>query len=64
MTDETFGEYMGEQVSRIRDFKRRLEEKRGESLSLEEAARAWVRRYAETFRRDYREDSEDGADPE
>lgn len=53
MSEESFVEYMGEQIERIREFKAELKEERGESLTLEEAARAWVKKYADAFREDF-----------
>lgn len=61
MTDEAFGDYMGEQISRILEFKERLEKEKGRSISLDEAARHWVRQYAERFREYYSEQSTEGS---
>ncbi|MFB6345829.1 MAG: hypothetical protein ABEK50_08675 [bacterium] len=55
MSEITFDDFMGRQIERIEQYKQRLEKERGESLTLDEAARNWVRQQAESFRENYTE---------
>jgi hypothetical protein len=51
---------MGKQIEQIRDFKRELEESEGCEFSLEEAARRWIKKYAQRFRDEFGEDVKTG----
>lgn len=53
MSVSNFETFMEDQIDRVKSFRRKLEEERGHKVSLEEAARAWIRRHAEEFRRLY-----------
>jgi len=57
VSNASFETFMEEQILRIKTFRRRLEEERGRDVGLEEAARAWIQRHAEKFRRLYEEKS-------
>ncbi|MFB6355960.1 MAG: hypothetical protein ABEJ65_05540 [bacterium] len=55
MTPENFKQFMSEQVEEIREFRSQLEEERGEEVTIDEAARVWIQRYADQFRDKYQQ---------
>lgn len=50
MTHDQLNDYLQAQVGEIIEFMRAESERRGQELSLEEAALEWCERYSEDFR--------------
>lgn len=53
MSDEDFEQFMSEQINQIRSFRQELEDELGREVEIDEAARRWIKQYAERFRRTY-----------
>lgn len=50
MGEDEFEEFMSEQIQEIKSFREELEEELGRNVSIDEAARRWIKQYAERFR--------------
>jgi hypothetical protein len=54
--DREFEEFMSEQIEEIRSFRQQLEEEEGREVGIDEAARRWIKQYAERYREAYKQE--------
>lgn len=53
---DEFEEFMADQIEEIKRFRQELEDELGRSISIDEAARRWIKEYADRFRQTYKQE--------